>query len=213
MSLETRTTSSTGGMKGVKIERYDLIPVGPLRALAVHFGKGARKYDDGQWRKGYEWSKTISALMRHLEAFREGLDYDTCSNDPEGCKHREGDEYEPDTCFNHTGSHHLDAVMWHSFVLREFVDTHPEHDDRHSTVLARQAQDDQAAAEGYFEHKRDQIWIVPEEPKFGFFDPEAWSDVLASLLRPARFSVGGNGETEDQDQDPLGFINEAYNRG
>jgi hypothetical protein len=187
VSAETRTTSSTGGQKGVKIERYDLIPVGPLRALAVHFGKGARKYDDGQWRKGYEWSKTLSALMRHLEAFREGLDYDVCSNDPEGCSFvtAKGVTYEPvedDTCYNHTGSHHLDAVMWHSFVLREFTDTHPEHDDRHSTVLRREAEEAKKAelAAEMERWKRDTIWTIPGEAKFGIFNfqpgPE-WVDL------------------------------------
>jgi hypothetical protein len=251
VSAETRTTSSTGGQKGVKIERYDLIPVGPLRALAVHFGKGARKYDDGQWRKGYEWSKTISALMRHLEAFREGLDYDVCSNDPEGCKFvdNDGNPYEPtepDTCYNHTGSHHLDAVMWHSFVLREFVDTHPEHDDRHSTVLRRQQEAEQAdrdmeivfGVNPRFIHipaggdirpatgleRWEQMWAIPEEPKFGVFEDydieamqqsmQTWADETITLtvqntpletLRlafglplhsPARFVVGIEG-TED----------------
>lgn len=31
-------------MKGQKIERFDLVPVGPLRQLAAHYGKGADKY-------------------------------------------------------------------------------------------------------------------------------------------------------------------------
>jgi len=133
---ETRTTSSTGGQKGVKIERYDLIPVGPLRALARLYGLGARKYAEHNWRNGYEYGKSISSLMRHLEEWREGRDYDVCSNDPTGCRHTdlEGHPFEtllPDTCFNHTGAHHLDAVAWHAFGLREFVDTHPEHDDRY----------------------------------------------------------------------------------
>lgn len=176
MSAETRTTSSTGGQKGSKVERYDLIPVGPLRALATHFGKGARKYADGQWRKGYPWSLTTSALMRHLEAFREGLEYDICSNDvPEACSFvtNDGEPYEPtepDTCYNHTGSHHIDAVMWHSFVLREFIETHPEHDDRHSTIMARTAAEEEAAllAE-QVKLDRNAIWFIPEEPQFGRF--------------------------------------------
>lgn len=173
MSKETRVTSSTGGQKGSKIERYDLIPTGPLRALAVHFGKGARKYDDGQWRKGYPWSLTTSALMRHLEAWREGLDFDVCSNDPEGCKFtdNDGNPYEPsepDTCYNHTGSHHLDAVMWHAFVAREFVETHPEHDDRYATVLRREqeAAEDQEAAEEYYEHTLATLVRLAENPRF-----------------------------------------------
>jgi hypothetical protein len=133
---EVRTTSSTGGEKGVKLQRFDLIPVFPYQKLAEHFGKGALKYAEHQWRKGYEWSKSYSAIHRHLTAFWAGYDYDVCSNEPDACLHeppkgaKPRDDFEPDTCYNHTGSHHLDAVMWHSFVLREFAEFYPEHDDR-----------------------------------------------------------------------------------
>lgn len=137
--MEERTTSSTGGQKGVKLQRFDLIPVTPLRLLAEHFGKGARKYDEHQWRSGYEWSKSYSALMRHLTEFWLGNDYDVCSKDPDGCsmKTAAGDDFEPlspDTCYNHTGSHHMVAVAWHSFVMLEFTETHPEHDDRYRSA-------------------------------------------------------------------------------
>ena len=39
---ENRTTSSTGGEKGVKLERYDLVPVRPLEELARRDGIGAQ---------------------------------------------------------------------------------------------------------------------------------------------------------------------------
>lgn len=141
---EVRTVSSTGGAKGVKSARFDLIPPGALRALAEHFGRGARKYDDNQWRKGYEWSKSYAALQRHLGDFWEGKDYDVCSNDPDGCSmvDASGKPFTPagpDTCFNHTGSHHLDAAMWHAFVLRTFVDEHPDHDDRYRLTVSAPA--------------------------------------------------------------------------
>lgn len=133
---EVRTTSSTGGQKGVKLERHDLIPAGPLKELAEHFGRGALKYDDHQWRQGYEWSKSYSAKQRHDTEWLAGRDYDVCSNDPGGCSMvtAKGEPFEPlfpDTCYNHTGSHHLVASAWHAFVLLEFKDTHPEHDDRY----------------------------------------------------------------------------------
>jgi len=136
MSAETRTTSGTGGQKGVKLERFDLIPVGPLTQLATHYGVGANKYADHQWRNGYEWSKSYSALMRHLTAFWAGYDYDVCSNDPEGCSHvdSEGRPFvaiREDACYNHTGSHHMVAVAWHSFALLEFIERFPQHDDRY----------------------------------------------------------------------------------
>jgi hypothetical protein len=133
--MEERTTSATGGQKGVKLARYDLIPPVPLHSIAEHFGKGARKYADHQWRRGYEWSKSYSALMRHLQAFWAGEDRDVCSNDPDGCSMvtADGEEFTPifpDTCYNHTGSHHMTAVAWHAMVLMEFIDKNPEHDDR-----------------------------------------------------------------------------------
>lgn len=104
---EVRTVSATGGVKGVKPERYDLLPVGPLRAVARHYGVGAAKYDDHNWRKGYEWSKSYAALQRHLAAFWGGEDIDA-----------------------ETGSPHLAAVVFHCLALMEFADTHPEYDDR-----------------------------------------------------------------------------------
>lgn len=136
MSKEVRTISSTGGAKGTKLARFDLLPPGPLRELAEHYGRGARKYADNQWRQGYEWSKSIAALGRHFNEFMAGRDYDVCSNDPDGCSHVDTDgnpfdSGEPDTCFNHTGSHHMAAVAWHAFLLLEFKDTHPDHDDRY----------------------------------------------------------------------------------
>lgn len=133
---EIRTTSSTGGEKGMKLARYDLIPVGSLEKLAIHFGRGARKYADHQWRRGYEWSKSYSAIQRHLNDFWSGKDFDVCSNDPGGCAHETAGgqlfiQLEPDTCYNHTGSHHMAAVAWHAMVLLEFIDRHPDHDDRY----------------------------------------------------------------------------------
>jgi len=129
---EIRTTSATGGQKGTKLARFDLIPAGPLRELAEHYGRGAAKYADDQWRQGYEWRKSLAALARHENDFAAGKDYDVCSNEPDNCvPWPDGEEHEPDTCFNHTGSHHMAAVAWHAFLLLEFKDTHPEFDDRY----------------------------------------------------------------------------------
>lgn len=133
---EIRTTSSTGGQKGVKLARFELIPAGPLKELAEHYGRGARKYANHQWRQGYEWSKSIGALYRHLNDFVAGKDYDVCSNEPDNCKFIDanGNEFvpeQPDTCYNHTGSHHMVAVAWHAFLLLEFKDRYPQHDDRY----------------------------------------------------------------------------------
>lgn len=104
--------------------------------MAEHYGIGASKYDDHQWRVGYEWSKSFSALSRHLAEYWAGRDYDVCSNDPDGCKHTDAQDrpfvaVRDDACFNHTGSHHMVCVMWHASVLLEFKDRFPQFDDRY----------------------------------------------------------------------------------
>lgn len=95
---ETRITDpTTGGQKGAKLARFDLVPPDAMWALAEHYGKGAHKYADRNWEKGYAWSLCIAALQRHFQAWLMGESYD-----PE------------------TGSHHLIAVAWHAFALFVF---------------------------------------------------------------------------------------------
>lgn len=130
MTAETRTTSSTGGQKAVKLAAFSLVPVRSLWRVAEHFGRGAAKYANHQWRNGYEWSKSYDALMRHALSFWDGEDWDVCPSDCDRPEPR-GENEHGLTCFNHIGSHHLDAVMWHGMCLREFYDRFPEHDDRY----------------------------------------------------------------------------------
>lgn len=111
---EVRSVSSTGGEKGVKGARFDLIPTGPLFKIAEHLGIGASKYSDRNWERGYEWSKSYASLQRHIVAWWGGED-----NDPE------------------LGSSHLAAVAFHVLVLLEYLETHPEFDDRPTTVRRR----------------------------------------------------------------------------
>ena len=70
------------------------------------------------WRKGYKWSLSIGALKRHLNLFEQGIDYDLHEPD---C---------PPDCKEHTGCHHLTAVVFHALALLTFKDEHPELDDR-----------------------------------------------------------------------------------
>ena len=106
---EVRTVSSSGGEKGTKDERFDLIPVEALAKLARHYGIGARKYADHNWRKGYEWSKSYAALQRHATQFWGGEDID-----------------------EETGSPHMAAVAFHALALLVFMEEHPEYDDRYT---------------------------------------------------------------------------------
>lgn len=117
---EVRTTSSTGGQKGVKPERYDLIPVEPLAELARLYGFGAAKYEAHNFRKGYEWSKSYAALQRHANAFWGGEDID-----PE------------------SGLPHMASVAFHAFALSEFMQTHREFDDRY--ILSNTSQQEEYA--------------------------------------------------------------------
>jgi len=125
-SGEVISVSKTGGQKGTKLARFDLIPSEPMTLVAEHFGVGARKYADHNWRKGYEWGKSYSAMRRHLEAFWSGKDFDTHEDD---C---------PADCVEHTGSRHIVAAAWHALVLTEFSLYYPQFDDRF-TAATREA--------------------------------------------------------------------------
>lgn len=103
--------ASTGGAKGSKLARFDLLPVRPMWAVAEHYGLGAQKYAARNWELGYEWSLSFAAMMRHALSFWNGED-----NDPE------------------LGTPHLAAVVFHAFSLMEWGRTHPELDDRPSAA-------------------------------------------------------------------------------
>jgi hypothetical protein len=84
----------TGAEKGMKLARFSLIPPGFVWALAEHYGKGAKKYADRNWEKGYKWSLSVDATQRHFNQWLQGED-----NDEE------------------TGSSHLVAAAWHLCAL------------------------------------------------------------------------------------------------
>lgn len=105
--VETRGTSNTGGQKGQKAETYSMIPPGPLAHLARTYHYGSTKYERDNWRKGYPYSWSLDALMRHVEAFRSGVYLDDESGEP-----------------------HLAHAAFHLFTLMEFVDNNLGEDDR-----------------------------------------------------------------------------------
>lgn len=114
---EIRVYSDTGGSKGSKPARFDLIPTRALTLLAELYGIGADKYppvnglDD--WRNGLPWSLVYAAAQRHLTAFWGGQDMD------------EGQ--------GGTGVPHLINVAWHCFNMVDYM-SDPElvemYDDR-----------------------------------------------------------------------------------
>ena len=85
---------NTGGQKGQKLARFDLIPTEMEWALAEHYGRGCVKYSERNWELGYKWSLSVGALRRHLSQWLMGESYDA-----------------------DTGGHHLIAVIWHATAL------------------------------------------------------------------------------------------------
>lgn len=116
---EVRTTSATGGQKGVKPERVALIPRKFLAALGRVYAYGANKYAAENWRHRYEFSKSLDALGRHIDAFIDGQTYD-----PE------------------SGEHHLAHAAFHLAALITWIEEDGEGvdnpmDDRWPYVLVR----------------------------------------------------------------------------
>jgi len=105
----------TGALKGTKLARFDLIPAESWYELAEHYGTGAKKYPDHNWRKGYAWSNSYAALQRHLAQFWSGEDRD-----------------------EETGSKHIIAAAWHCLTLSTFMDEFPEKDDRFKAPVAEE---------------------------------------------------------------------------
>lgn len=124
---EVRVTATSGASKGQKAARFDLIPPRVLKLLAEHYGSGAAKYEaihrmEGipgaaidNWRLGYNFSSSLAALHRHLNAWSAGEDID-----------------------EELGNNHLVAVMWHCATLLEFQMTpgySEAFDDRQQQIL------------------------------------------------------------------------------
>lgn len=98
MADEVRITDArTGGQKGQKLARFDLLPGDALEALAEHYGRGAAKYADRNWELGYDWHLCFAAMQRHLWAWWQGEDYDEEST-----------------------SLHITAATWHALALLTF---------------------------------------------------------------------------------------------
>jgi len=91
--------------------RFDLIPAKPLMKLAEVYTYGAGKYNDRNWERGLRWSRIFAAIQRHLWKWWAGEE-----NDDE------------------SGLSHLVHAAWGCFALLEYLDTHPELDDRPSKL-------------------------------------------------------------------------------
>lgn len=108
--------------------RYELISPTLLKELAKVYTMGAEKYtdyddqgniiDDGtdNWRKGQLWKENASSIIRHLEKFRDGEDYDM--------------DWPKELLDKYGPTYHLANAAWGIGCLLEFYKTHPELDNR-----------------------------------------------------------------------------------
>lgn len=85
----------------------NLISTEALNQIAAVLKFGAQKYAEHNWRKGFAWSRPLSAAMRHITAFNDGED-----KDPE------------------SGLSHLAHAACCIMFLLEFEKTHKKLDDR-----------------------------------------------------------------------------------
>ena len=114
--------SKTGGEKGSKLARFDLVPADVSYEWAEHYGRGSLKYADRNWEKAYPWSLSIAALKRHLFLWEQGwtTDHDAQVGD----------------------FPHIVAVAWHALALLTFTLRDIGTDDRHK--LDQKGTDDRA---------------------------------------------------------------------
>jgi hypothetical protein len=59
----------TGGAKGQKLARFDLLPWDALWEVAEVYGEGVKKYDLRNWERGYNWSLSYQAMQCHAVKF------------------------------------------------------------------------------------------------------------------------------------------------
>lgn len=125
----TVTDPKTGGQKGQKDERFDLLPMDALEEVARVYGIGARKYADDNWLKGYRWRLSLGALLRHVSRFMIGEDRD-----------------------QETGCLHLAHAAWHCLTLLTFYMRKLGTDDRAPAIKpAPTYQEDGGESSKFFE--------------------------------------------------------------
>ncbi len=114
MTNEVRITDPvTGGQKGSKPERFDLVPWDAMEEVARVYGFGATKYEDHNWLRGYKWSLSIASAFRHLVAMVLGQD-----RDPE------------------SGCLHTAHLAWHALTLTTFILRKLGTDDRYRALAS-----------------------------------------------------------------------------
>ena len=101
------TDAATGGQKGRKATRPGMLDPVALIELSRVAGMGADKYAPFNYLRGYNWSLSFDAMMRHALLFWSGEDLD-----PE------------------SGLPHMAHAAWMALSLVSFLDRRVGNDDR-----------------------------------------------------------------------------------
>lgn len=117
---ETRVTSSTGGEKGRKLTEIGFLDPVALEMVGRVAGFGAQKYASFNFLKGYNWSLSYNALLRHLMAFMRGEDIDSESGMP-----------------------HIAHAAWQALALCSFWQRNIGTDDRPPQFLYEKEEDNE----------------------------------------------------------------------
>jgi len=108
VSGEVRITDPrTGGQKGQKPIQFHTIPPEFLMEVGRVYFAGAQKYAARNFERGYKWSLSFDAMMRHLWAWWGG------------------EEIDPES-----GCNHMAHGIWHCFQLMLLAKYHRDLDDR-----------------------------------------------------------------------------------
>jgi len=117
---EQRITSETGGEKGRKITEIGFLDPVALEMAGRVAGFGAQKYASFNFLKGYNWSLSYNALLRHLMAFMRGEDIDSESGMP-----------------------HIAHAAWQALALCSFWQRNIGTDDRPPKFLYEKEEDNE----------------------------------------------------------------------
>lgn len=91
---------------------YNLLTPKAMGELAKVLTEGAKKYAPNNWQRGMSWNSVLDSLVRHLEAFKRGEDYDS-----------------------ETGLLHMGHVLCNAMFLTEYYNIYPQGDDRAVSYL------------------------------------------------------------------------------
>ena len=161
--------------------RLDLLPADPIIDIGKVLTYGAKKYSERNWEKGLAWSRCYGAALRHLLAWHKGE-----TNDPE------------------TGLNHLAHAACEILFLLEFSRTHPELDDRPSSLTLKRIIAEEWGGDT----------IKPAEVPSPDPELKSWIDCVKEFNKaydiPTCHTVDGMDEYEDALTEQMDLIDEEH---